>query len=67
MSLRFFHILFVVTAVFLSLFFGLWCRQQSAGAAYVVAAVLSYIVAGFLTVYAVLVSRKLKKLAKVGA
>lgn len=63
MSLKYFHLIFIVCSIMLSAVFGAWavnqCRQLGGGS-YLATAVGSFLAAVSLAVYAVLFSRKLR-------
>ena len=62
MSLRHFHIIFIVASILLSIFFGLWALQmysQENTGGYLMTAISSFACAAGLAVYAVYFVRKI--------
>jgi hypothetical protein len=61
MSLKIFHIVFIVLSTALSLWFGVWCFRTG-GSSYMIGGVLSFVVGGLLVYYGDRFFRKMKKL-----
>ena len=63
MSLKAFHVFFVIVSTVCALFFGAWCvmrSSQGGGGAYLIAAAASGVIAVVLTIYGFWFLRKLK-------
>jgi hypothetical protein len=53
MSLKAFHILFIIASILLSIGFGVWCLQNSSSGVYLIMAVVSLLAGAGLVIYGV--------------